>query len=205
LGGINTHTFGSTVEFDLSLDGGHTYTHASAPATVTVAITTRTDYDGVTVYYDTEMTQLSLSGGGLPAGVMIRESPTRASLGRTTSSGGGGGGGGGYHIDSFFDVYTEITTDSGMSWLPTISGPAEVILQPAAVLVTPVTITEIVPVTYGYSVNYASGSGSQFILLTSPTVTAPMSGWIPVRTNTATPGFFFVSPTANTFYRVQSR
>jgi hypothetical protein len=64
LGGTDTHTFDSTVEFDLSQDGGHTFTHASAPATVTVKITTRTGSDGVTEYYDTEMLQLEIQVKG---------------------------------------------------------------------------------------------------------------------------------------------
>jgi hypothetical protein len=206
LGGSDTHTFDSTVEFDLSQDGGLTYTHAAAPATVTVTITARTNYDGYTVYYDTEMTQLYASGGGLPPGIAIRESPTKQSLGRTTSSGGGGSGGVGYQIDSFFDVYTEITT-GGSSWLPTTSGPAEVILQPETVPVTPVTITGIAPsvLGIGYTITYTGGSGSQFVLLSSPTVTAPMPTWLPIAANTTTPGSFTVSPTTDTFYRIQSR
>jgi hypothetical protein len=50
-----------------------------------------------------------------PTTIQIRESPTRA------SSGGGsctelGGGGGGYMIDSFFDIFTEVSMDGGNSW-----------------------------------------------------------------------------------------
>ncbi len=203
----NVHTFGSMVEFDLSQDGGHTFTPASAPATVMVKTTTQTGSDGVTEYYDSEMLQLEISGGGLPSNIYIRESPTKQSLGRTTSSGGGGGGSGGYQMDSFFDVYTEISTDGGISWQPTTSGAAEVTLSPEVLPVTPVTITGIVPslVGIGYTIAYTGGSGSQFILLTSPTVTAPMSLWTPVATNPTTPGSFSVAPTSDTFYRIQSR
>ena len=140
-GFTTSHTFGATVDFWLSLDGGLTYNHTNAPATVSVQITARLGDDGVTEYYDTEMTQLSISGGGLPSNVQIRESPTKASLGRTTSSGpGGGGGGSDYQIDSFFDIYTEISTDGGMSWLPTIAGPAEVQLV-QAVAAPPIVLT----------------------------------------------------------------
>jgi hypothetical protein len=199
----DTHTFGSTVEFDLSQNGGVTYSHASAPATVTVQITGRLGGDGVTEYYDTEMTQLDISGGGLPSTVHIRESPTKASLGRTTSTGGGGGGGaGGYQIDSFFDVFTEISTDGGISWLPTITGPAEVTLQPVPV---PALITRIARITGGYSIIYTNGSGADFVLLNSPTVRAPMTNWTPVATNTTGFGSFTVSPTTGTYYRIQSR
>jgi hypothetical protein len=56
-------------------------------------------------------------------GAMIRESPTLASLGRREMDhvGGGGGGGGGYQVDSFFDVYTELSIDGGLTWMPAAS------------------------------------------------------------------------------------
>jgi hypothetical protein len=62
-----------------------------------------------------EMLQLDLSGGNLPAGVRLRESPTLASTGQTTETPIGGGL---YHIDSFFDVFTELSLDGGQSWIP---------------------------------------------------------------------------------------
>lgn len=67
--------------------------------------------------YDTRMLQLEFSGGNLPAGMMIRESPTLPSHGQTlvresptlpsrpTS----------YRVSSFFDVFTELSLDSGQS------------------------------------------------------------------------------------------
>jgi len=70
---------------------------------------------GQTGTWQTEMLAMDISGGDLPPGVMIRESPTRASTGRidaTTLPGGG------YHIDSFFDVFTELSLDGGTSWFP---------------------------------------------------------------------------------------
>jgi hypothetical protein len=61
--------------------------------------------------FDTEMLSMSLTGGP----VMIRESPTRASTGKTTITDIGGGM---YHIDSFFDVFTELSLDGGTTWIP---------------------------------------------------------------------------------------
>jgi hypothetical protein len=116
------------VDLEVSYDGGLTFTRATAPATVTVQITCRLGDDGITEYYDMEMMQLDISGGTLLAGVQIRESPIRASLGRTTSSAVGGGAT--YQIDSFFDIYTEVSTDGGMSWLPTFVGPATIYMRP---------------------------------------------------------------------------
>jgi hypothetical protein len=205
LPGVSTsHTFGSTLEFDVSYDGGLTYTHTTAPVTCSVQLTCRLGDDGITEYYDTEMTQLSVAGGGLPSNIQIRESPTRASLGRTTSSAVLGGG---YQTDSFFDIYTEVSTDGGVSWLPSVAGPATMTLRPRNVVahLTPAIITSILPTSGGYSISYTNGSGSQFILLSYPKVTAPMAIWTPVATNTTGAGSFFVSPASTTFYRVKSQ
>ena len=127
-GMTTSHTFGSQVEMEVSWDGGLTFTHASAPATTTVQITAQLGDDGTTEYYDTEMQQLDISGGTLPMGIQIRESPTRASRGRTTSSAVGGGVT--YQIDSFFDIFTEVSTDSGMTWMPSVASPAEIYMRP---------------------------------------------------------------------------
>ena len=207
LPGIATsHTFGATLEFDISYDGGLTYSHASAPDTCGVQITGRLGDDGVTEYYDTEMTQLSVAGGSLMPSVQIRESPTKASLGRITSSAVSGGSGG-YQTDSFFDVYTEVSTDGGASWSPTVAGPGTMILRPRSVVVpvTPATITSITKSGGSYTINYTNGGGTQFVLLTSPQVKTQMSAWTPVATNFTGSGSFSVSPVSATYYRVQSR
>ena len=50
---------------------------------------------------------------------MVRESPSKASLGRTsvrtTSSG--------YDVSSFFDIFTEVSLDGGATWSPQITAP----------------------------------------------------------------------------------
>jgi hypothetical protein len=71
-------------------------------------------------FYDTEMLELYITGGNLPAGMMIRESPTLASTGKTAISPATGGG---YIIDSFFDVFTELSMDYGVTWLVSTSAP----------------------------------------------------------------------------------
>ena len=118
-GQSQVHNFGSLVDMKLSTDGGQTFTPVTGEANVTVQITSRLGGDGVTEYDDTEMQQLDISGGSLPAGVLIHKSPTKASLGRTTSSTGTGG----YDIDSFFDIFTEVSTDGGASWEEAVTGP----------------------------------------------------------------------------------
>ncbi len=92
--------------------------------------------DGIT--FDTEMLQLDLSGGSLPAGVQLRESPTQPSLGQTTITGLGGGN---FHIDSFFDIFTELSIDGGATWTPS-TGPGHT-------TVTPQTVTAVRPSTWG--------------------------------------------------------
>lgn len=80
----------------------------------------------VTGTFDTEMLAMNLSGGSALGPAMIRESPTRASLGRTTITDLGGGL---YHIDSFFDVFTELSLDGGQNWIPS-QGSVRVTLVP---------------------------------------------------------------------------
>ncbi|MEX0611787.1 MAG: PEP-CTERM sorting domain-containing protein, partial [Pirellulales bacterium] len=66
--------------------------------------------------FPTEMVGMSLSGvGPTPPFIMIRESPTLPSLGETSITDVGGGL---YHIDSFFDVFTELSLDGGATWMP---------------------------------------------------------------------------------------
>lgn len=184
----DTHTFTSQMEFDLSQDGGLTFTHATAPATVTVQITGRMDGDGITEYYDTEMTQLDISGGSLPQGVHIQESPTKASLGRTTITEPLGA----YQIDSFFDIFTEVSTDGGNSWYPAISGPHPVKLRDIVML-------GVQPITHGIQLTWTAKPNT-IMLLQAPTVTGP---WV---TNSgATSPYTVMSSTSSVpimFYRL---
>ncbi len=69
---------------------------------------------GEPVWFDTEMLSMNLAGGNLPPGVMIRESPSRPSMGRTTITDLGGGM---YRTASFFDVFTELTNGDPL-WVP---------------------------------------------------------------------------------------
>ena len=79
----------------------------------------RTGGPGFT-FYDTELLQLDISGGGLPPNMRIRESPTLPSTGKTAISPNSAGG---FTIDSFFDVFTELSTDNGVSWQASTGAP----------------------------------------------------------------------------------
>ncbi len=103
------------VELELSTNGGTNWTPYSLPlrpSTVRIQPPTPVLPDLV---FDTEMLQLDLTGGGMPGGTLIRESPTLPSVGRTAQRNIGGGL---YRIDSFFDVFTELSLDGGQTWMP---------------------------------------------------------------------------------------
>lgn len=77
--------------------------------------------------FDTEILSMSLKGniGGIP--VEIRESPSLPSTGKTTIVDLGGGL---WNIDSFFDVFTEISIDGGQFQPPIITaGPGSVHME----------------------------------------------------------------------------
>ncbi|MFA5864619.1 MAG: PEP-CTERM sorting domain-containing protein [Phycisphaerae bacterium] len=96
--------------------GPSTFTMLHSPSGVHY----RNTYNGYPVgtpimQYGTEMLSLDISGGSF----MLRESPTLASTGGTTI---GGVGGGLYAIDSFFDIFTELSTNGGVTWIPSSGG-----------------------------------------------------------------------------------
>lgn len=93
-----------------------------APITLTGPVRTLVRERGAsaTGTFDTEMLSMTLTGlldlgpiGQVP--VSIRESPNLASLGQTTVADLGGGQ---FRIDSFFDVFTELSVDGGQTWIP---------------------------------------------------------------------------------------
>jgi hypothetical protein len=75
--------------------------------------------------FNTELLSLNLNGSSPFGPFMIRESPTLASTGQTTITNIGGGL---YRIDSFFDVFTELSIDGGNSWIPS-QGSSHVVLD----------------------------------------------------------------------------
>ena len=105
--------YSGQVDFELSTDGGVTWGPAHAPVTFHVGY----HYTGLagpdTRHFDTEMLQLDISGGTLPYTLAFRESPILVSNGLTLVRAVPGG----FMIDSFFDVFTEMSPD-GAIWYP---------------------------------------------------------------------------------------
>jgi hypothetical protein len=129
-GGTNVHTFGSEIGLLVALVPNQPLRLASAPATVTVQVANRGIGPNGEQLYDTEMLALDMHGGTLPSGVMIRESPSKASLGKTTVLQSSTG----FLITSFFDVFTEISLDGGQTWSASdTAGHMELHLDPGAV------------------------------------------------------------------------
>jgi hypothetical protein len=125
-GGTSTLNFGSEVVFSLSSDGGQTFRPVAANANCIVRVDGSSGTPGE---YPMEMLALDLSGGSLPPGVLLRESPTLASPGETQIQPAPGG----YMISSFFDIFTEISLDGGQTWAPADTAwPMELHLDPAS-------------------------------------------------------------------------
>ena len=88
----------------LSLDGLNWFT-ASASGQASVTISNTTAAGSTTSTFNTEMVSLLLSGVSQFGSFMIRESPTKQSLGKHTIAPDPRG----YRISSFFDVFTEVS------------------------------------------------------------------------------------------------
>ena len=118
--------FGSTLDAHLTAtvvgNGAVLYdgpVHASGgPGTVQTIVYGKTG--NVTGTFNTEMLQMNLQGV-VPslAPFMIRESPTKQSLGQVSIANAPGGQ---FKIDSFFDVFTELSIDGGATWMPGLGG-----------------------------------------------------------------------------------
>jgi hypothetical protein len=112
--------FDSTVKAKIDLGGGTEIVELSGPVTTTVQNRTGSQ----TGTFDTEIVSLGLTGdvGGIP--IQIRESPSQQSAGQATITDIGGGQ---FAVDSFFDVYTEISINGG-PFMPQTNGASRMTL-----------------------------------------------------------------------------
>ena len=101
---------------------------ASGPVSLQggVQVLTQGKTGNTTGTFDTEIVAMSLTGtfGGNP--IEVRENPNQPSTGQTTITDIGGGL---FRIDSFFDVFTEISLDGGQNFTPA-AGSVRVDLMP---------------------------------------------------------------------------
>jgi hypothetical protein len=110
---------------EVSLDGGATWAPKAAPGiSGLMALTPTTPPGSNPRGFDTEMLSLNIGGGTLPGGILIRESPTQASVGHANDTSLGGGQ---FKIDSFFDIFVELSIDGGNFWTPA-GQPARLLL-----------------------------------------------------------------------------
>lgn len=93
-----------------------------------VSILTRDKVGAVTGTFDTEMLSMSLTGSSPFGDIMVRESPTLPSMGRVMIADINSGGL--FRIDSFFDIFTELSLDGGQNFIPQQNGPTRVNLVP---------------------------------------------------------------------------
>jgi hypothetical protein len=115
------HHFESEVRGEVTVNGMGPFPFSATGPVDTVAVGRCPTCDTGT--WQTEMLQMQLVGNTPLGPVMIRESPTLQSLGVTEiedigAPGPGGPPSDGYHIDSFFDVFTELSVDGGTTWIP---------------------------------------------------------------------------------------
>jgi hypothetical protein len=108
----------ATFTGELSLAPSHAATAVVHPVEGRAYMAERITFEqrrGDAVVLDTELVAFDLHGAGLPADILVRESPSRPSPGRTTITTLAGGR---YRVQSFYDVWLEISIDGGRSWSP---------------------------------------------------------------------------------------
>jgi len=130
LGSSATHSLTAAASGDLSVNGSP-FQSWSGPAAMQFSIMKIGGPNGSPFgLYQTEMLQLDINGSSFLGPFMLRESPTLQSLGQTQIDPDLGG----FHIDSFFDVFTELSIDGGATWIPANSSShltAEAAPEPA--------------------------------------------------------------------------
>jgi len=127
-------TFNCFLDLELSDNGGGSWSsYANVPATCSMVFQWNGVGGGGEDIYATSATQLDGGGGGGGGGLplIIRESPVLNSTGQSSVKLVGNS----YAIESFFDVFTEISLDGGINWLPG-NGSCRETLGPAGAIAT---------------------------------------------------------------------
>ena len=177
-------SFFSMISGLISTNGGATFSPFSASADSQVRVTSMIDA-GNTRFFDTEMLALNISGGSLPGGLMLRESPTKASVGRTSVRTVSGSD---YRISSFFDIFTEISPDGGATWSPSIAEPGTLALSPNPAAISVSRLTNPIRLGNGsFQFDFTNTPGASFTTLATTNVSFPLSNWTVLGTPTEAP------------------
>lgn len=115
-GGTVTSDYFATFQGELVLSPPlvrATVTHPLSVQAHMVERITLAETQGATRTFDTELLTFELGGSAMPTGVMVRESPSVASTGRTTITDLSDDR---YRVDAFYDVWLEISLDGGGTW-----------------------------------------------------------------------------------------
>lgn len=123
---LKIESFTSTAKFNLEFNGVPTIITAPADVSIDLKLV---DSIGTKKYYINEITKLDITGGNLPPTTLIRESPTEESTGvtiidsvlppsPTPGKGNAVASQATIYIQSYFDIRTEISLDSGLTWTP---------------------------------------------------------------------------------------
>jgi hypothetical protein len=116
LGLDELEVFDATFTAGLSINiGGSLFIEGVGELAGPVSTITLAKADLTTGTFLAEIVEMSLSGEFGGVSLMVRESPTLPSSGITSITDLGGGL---YNIDSFFDVFTELSVDGGETWMP---------------------------------------------------------------------------------------
>ena len=111
-GGIDEFPSGAILTLDVP-SAGTAYVTLNGPTRVRRSDPHDIDGDG-RMEIETELLTMNLSGVTPMGPLMLRESPTRASLGRIVQQAPGVD----YPADSFFDVFFDLSLDGGTTWQP---------------------------------------------------------------------------------------
>jgi len=111
-GGVDEFPSGALLTLDVP-EVGTAYVTLNGPTVVQRSDPHDSDGDG-RLEIETEIVSMNLTGVSPWGPLMLRESPTRPSLGRIVQQTPGAD----FPADSFFDVFTELSVDGGQSWLP---------------------------------------------------------------------------------------
>ncbi len=117
-GATATVDYSATFEGQLALSPPLVAASVTHPLSIQVRMVeqiTLASTQGAVRTFDTELSAFELGGSTAPAGVLVRESPSVASTGRTTVTALTNGQ---YRIESFYDVWLEISLDDGATWNP---------------------------------------------------------------------------------------